>query len=427
MIWSKKKEDKLLRLQGESGKSPYWRRIRNRFFAHRSAKWSLYILGGLVFVGLFADFLANEKPIYCQYQGKTYWPIFQSYFVDMGISEWSDEVKLLDWHSAQYQSVILPLIPYSAKYLDRNNAGFKKPLGEQNIKSNRYRHWLGTDQIGRDIAAGMINGTRISLAVGLLSMLVASIIGILLGMMAGYFGDSDVKVTIWRFFISLLCLAYFLFLILHSVSYLSLPWFVAIFGVLIFIVTWVGKLDHQIGKRIPFFSKEITIPVDILVMRLIEVINSFPALFTILAIVAIVNQPSIIYLMMVIGLIRWTGIARFTRAEMLKIRTAGYITAAKGLGIPTRSILLRQALPNALPPVLITIAFGIAGAILLESFLSFLGIGVDPSEVSWGSLLQIARQNFSHWWLALFPGLAIFLAVTIFNLIGDGLTKAMEG
>ncbi|MBT8220690.1 MAG: ABC transporter permease [Bacteroidia bacterium] len=407
--------------------SPYWKRIKNRFFSIPSAKWSLYIFGLLVFIGVFADFLANEKPIYCKYNGKTYWPVVQGYLVDLGWSSWDDDVLLLDWHTAIYESSILPLIPYSAKYIDRENAGFKKPFGLQNIASNRYRHWLGTDQIGRDIAAGMINGTRISLAVGLLSMLVASIIGISLGLFAGYYGDREAKVSRFKVLIYLACTMYLLFFLLHSASHFTLLWTFLVI-VAIFLITWLlVNLSTYIENRLPFLGKKITIPVDIIVMRLIELINSFPALFTILAIVAIVNRPSIIILMMVIGFIRWTGIARFTRAEMLKTRSAGYITAAKGLGIPDSQIIWRQALPNALPPVLITIAFGIAGAILLESFLSFLGIGVDPSQVSWGSLLQIARQNFSNWWLALFPGIAIFIAVSIFNLIGDGLTRAMEG
>ena len=173
-------------------------------------------------------------------------------------------------------------------------------------------------------------------------------------------------------------------------------------------------------------QKQVAIPFDMIIMRIIEVINAFPALFTILAIVAVIARPSIILLMMAIGLIRWTGIARFTRAEMLKVRETGYIQSAKGLGLGDWHIITKQALPNVLPPILITIAFGIAGAILLESFLSFLGIGIDAGQVSWGSLLQTARQNFTNWWLALYPGLAIFITVTVFNLIGNALTQAME-
>jgi len=422
MFWNRKKEDKLLE-DHKHHQNAYGHRVRIQFWKQRSSRWAVYMLGVLLFVGVFADFIANEKPIYCQYQGKIYWPILNTYLVDLGWGSWDEEVKYLDWHEADYDKVVLPLIPYSATYLDGANSGFRKPFGPQNLKSERYRHWLGTDQLGRDIAAGMVRGTRISLAVGLLSMFVAGLIGIVLGMVAGYYGDRDARTSRLRFVIYILGTLYVLFLLLVSSSYIS--FWTLIFAIIITvgISSIMAKVSDHIG--IPSLQKKIAIPWDIMIMRLIEVINSFPALFTILAIVAVINKPSIILLMIVIGLIRWTGVARFTRAEMLKVRSSGYIQAAKGLGLSDWRILYKQALPNVLPQIMITIAFGIAGAIMLESFLSFLGIGVDASEVTWGSLLQTARQNFTNWWLALFPGLAIFITVTVFNLIGNGLTEAM--
>ena len=422
MFWNRKKEDKLLHNHNaQSG--AYGQRIRTQFWRQRSSRWSVYMLGILVFIGVFADFIANEKPIYCQYQGETYWPIVKTYVVDLGLGSWDEKVKYLDWHDANYDKVILPPIPYSATYQDRDNTGFKKPYGPQNLKSGRYRHWLGTDQLGRDIAAGMVRGTRISLAVGLLSMFVASVIGIVLGMIGGYYGDKDARTSRGRLVIYLLGVFYILFLMLVSSNHIALGSLTLAIIITVGVTYGLLKVSDRID--ISGLQKQVSIPWDIMIMRLIEVINSFPGLFTMLAIVAVVNKPSIILLMMIIGLIRWTGIARFARAEMLKVRSSGYIQAAKGLGLSDWRILYKQALPNVLPPILITIAFGIAGAILLESFLSFLGIGVDASEVTWGSLLQTARQNIGNWWLALFPGLAIFITVTVFNLIGDGLTKAM--
>jgi peptide/nickel transport system permease protein len=130
--------------------------------------------------------------------------------------------------------------------------------------------------------------------------------------------------------------------------------------------------------------------------------------------------------MVIIGLIGWTSIARFIRAELLRIRNLSYIEAARAMGFSEFQILLKHAIPNALGPVLITLAFGIASAILLESTLSFLNIGVSDEDVSWGKLLSYARQREEAWWLAVFPGLAIFITVTIFNLIGEGLSDAFE-
>jgi peptide/nickel transport system permease protein len=129
--------------------------------------------------------------------------------------------------------------------------------------------------------------------------------------------------------------------------------------------------------------------------------------------------------MVVIGVTSWTGIARYIRAELLKIRSLEYIEAANSLGFSNFRTLLKHAIPNALSPVLIAIAFGIASAILTESSLSFLGFGSGDS-VTWGSLLSSARQSPQAWWLAIFPGFAIFITVTVFNLIGEGLTDAMD-
>ena len=129
--------------------------------------------------------------------------------------------------------------------------------------------------------------------------------------------------------------------------------------------------------------------------------------------------------MIIIGFIRWTTIARFIRAELLRVRSLEYIEAAHAMGFSNWRIIVRHAIPNSIGPVLITIAFGVASAILIEAFISFLGIGVN-GEVTWGMLLRWARDNTMAWWLAIFPGLAIFITVTIFNLIGDGLTEALD-
>ena len=166
---------------------------------------------------------------------------------------------------------------------------------------------------------------------------------------------------------------------------------------------------------------------DFIVMRGVEVLNSIPTLFLLLAIMAVVRTPSILYIMVIIGLVRWTGIARLVRAELLKVRQQDYILAARAMGFSSWRILFRHALPNSLSPVWTTLAFGIAGAILLEAFLSFLGIGLPVEEVTWGSLLrQISGSNTRAWWLAVFPGLAIFITVLAFNLIGERLSDILD-
>jgi peptide/nickel transport system permease protein len=165
--------------------------------------------------------------------------------------------------------------------------------------------------------------------------------------------------------------------------------------------------------------------VDMLVSRLIEVVMCVPTLILILAMVAIVERPTIWHIMGVIGVTGWTTIARLTRAEFLKLRQADFVTAAEALGAGRFRIMFRHILPNALAPVLVPITFGIASAILIESSLSFLGLGPQGSP-SWGNLLNKAPGHLDMWWLIVFPGGAIFLAVLAYNLIGEGLQEATD-
>ena len=136
--------------------------------------------------------------------------------------------------------------------------------------------------------------------------------------------------------------------------------------------------------------------------------------------------PSLFFIMIIIGLTSWVGIARLTRSQFLQVRSYDYVSAARSLGYSNSRIMFRHILPNAVGPILIPAAFGVAGAILAESGLSFLGVGVPAEAITWGSLLAGARSNAAAWWLVLMPGLAIFVTVTLYNLLGDGLRDALD-
>lgn len=165
---------------------------------------------------------------------------------------------------------------------------------------------------------------------------------------------------------------------------------------------------------------------DMLLSRLIELVMCIPTLVLILALLAIVENPTIWHMMAVIGCTSWTGIARLARAEFMKLRESDYVVAARAIGIRPLRIMFRYILPNALAPVLVPITFGIASAILIESGLSFLGFGAPPPNPSWGTLLNAGRTNLQLWWLIVFPGTAIFLAVLAYNLVGEGLQEATD-
>ncbi|MCF8246392.1 MAG: ABC transporter permease [Saprospiraceae bacterium] len=429
-MFFQKKANKLAE-QATLAQSP-WSLVRRRFRKRRLALWSWRVLLVLGFVALFGDFIANEKPLYCKLGGEAFFPVLKQYAVDMGFAKWNPIFLQKSWDEHEYEAVVFPIIPYSSSSLDLKNNNYRSPFGQQTLKSWRWRHWLGTDQSGRDVAAGMVAGTRVALLVGIISMGIATLIGLLLGSLAGYFGDDRMWVS-WPGLVLNLLAAFFAWFygfkargftlseaakqgglggeLLKSLAIVALVFLVA------------NGLSALFNKFVQ--TRKITLPLDLLIMRAIEVMNSIPGLLLLLALVAVLEKSSISYVMAIIGLLRWTSIARYLRAELLKIRNLGYIEAARAMAFPNRRILLRHALPNAIGPVLITVAFGVASAILLESTLSFLGIGLGAEGLTWGSLLKMARQNHSAWWLAVFPGAAIFVTVTIFNLIGDGLSEAM--
>jgi peptide/nickel transport system permease protein len=164
--------------------------------------------------------------------------------------------------------------------------------------------------------------------------------------------------------------------------------------------------------------------VDLVIQRMIEITMSVPTLFVILTVMAFLENRSIFHIMLAIGLVRWTGIARLVRGEFLRLRNLDFVTAAVALGYPRRRIIFEHILPNALGPVLISAAFGVASAILLESTLSFLGLG-DLTAPSWGQILQEGYAT-GAWHLILAPGFAIFLTVSALNLAGDGLRDALD-
>jgi peptide/nickel transport system permease protein len=218
------------------------------------------------------------------------------------------------------------------------------------------QHLLGTDQLGRDVLSRMIMGSRISLLVGFVSIGIATLIGIILGALAGYYGG------------------------------------------------WI----------------------DNIIMRFVDIMLCFPTFFLILAVIAVL-EPSIWNIMIVIGVTGWMGVARLVRAEFLSLMDREFVLAARAAGASDFRIIFRHVLPNAFAPLLVAATLGVAAAILTESALSFMGIGVQPPTPSWGNMLTAGKDNLEiAWWLSLYPGLAILITVLGYNLLGEGIRDAID-
>lgn len=190
--------------------------------------------------------------------------------------------------------------------------------------------------------------------------------------------------------------------------------FVAV-GIAIMIGIVIGSMAGFYGGR-----------TDAILMRFVDIMLAFPTFFLILAVIAIL-EPNIFTIMAVIGVTSWMDVARLVRAEFLSLKERDFVDAARTLGISNTRLIFRHILPNALSPVFVAATFGVAGAILIESSLSFLGLGVQPPDPSWGNILTAGKDNIEvAWWLSLYPGLAILVTVLSYNLVGEGLRDALD-
>ncbi|MEZ4908386.1 MAG: ABC transporter permease [Saprospiraceae bacterium] len=353
-------------------------------------------LGTFVFIGIFADFIANDKAIIARQNGHIIFPIFSKNNIN----------------SENQHPIISPIIKYSFNTIDLKNAGYVSPFGKQELDKEQQRHFLGTDLYGRDVLAGLIHGTQVALIVGFGSMFLAFIIGMLMSLFPSYYSDKGLKIRWTEFVILIISLLFIIYISVYN-KYLNtkisdVALFFNIFAIILFLI-----------KKLKWEGRYISLPMDTLSTTTINIIQALPSGFLVIVLISLFRISSMMNIILVIGLLVWPTIARYIRAEVLKVKEERFIESSKILGLSDWHIVSRHILPYTLSPVLVALSYGFAGTILMESTLSFLSIGTPAEHVSWGTLLSDARQNMSAWWLAVFPGLAIFLSILLFNSLAS--------
>lgn len=294
----------------------------------------------------------------------------------------------------------------------------------------RQPHLLGTDQLGRDVLVNILYGARTAFYISVPVMALATVLGLALGTGAGFYGDTGYSTSRSKLLLSSIGLLwvgyYWLYLpvqltMLGSGTGMLLASFAAgIVGLLL-----LSAVLSLLQRKLSFLRHKVAVPVDQLVLRLTEAMSTIPR-FVLILVLASFMPPSVLLLSFIISLTVWTGIARLARAEMMRIRQLPYFEAALSIGLNTRQLIWRQAMPNLLGPVLVAFTFGLGGLLALESTLSFLNIGVPTTLVSWGRMIADVQSNTAAWWLVAFPGALLTLTILALYTCSHYLSKVFS-
>jgi len=360
--------------QGQSFRALVIRRFRR----NRQGMLGLVVVLLLVFTAAVAPLVANDRPIVAQYKGETVFPAFTTY-VDTWVPWQSIRFELKSFELGESAEGEAGYFPFSDHYPALEGRSWKEVRDAEEMgfavwppipwHPNKFDAEAIKRRPGEDDQhwLGTDDHGR--------DVLARLIHGTVVAMMVGLFSQ-----------------------------------------------TLAGSIGITLGLAAGFLGGW----VDMVLSRLTEVVMCFPTFFLIIAVIAFV-EPSIVNIMAVLGLVGWTGIFRLIRGEVLRVRDLDFVVAARALGVPGVRIMFRHVLPNAISPIFVALAFGVAASVLVETSLSFLGFG-DPNAPSWGEIVQQGRLyiNQGLWHLTVYPGFAIFLTLTAFNLFGQGLRDALD-
>jgi peptide/nickel transport system permease protein len=378
-------------------------------------RYKIYI--ALLLLVIFTPLISNNRPLYVNLYGEKFFPAFtgndiiiaggRAYNLNLQLPEeayaW---YPIIPWKAGQSDLLNIYSGPAEVQYMrTANGSTVKMPL--------RSRHWLGTDSRGSDVLAGILSGLRYSMFIALVAVLTALLAGLAAGAAAGYFGNNGLRMQrvelIWHS-IAIFYSAWYFYTAGSAEHFISDA---AITGVIYIAGLVLLRRMKNVGR-----TKSIGVPVDSIIMRIIEVLTSMPRLILILSLAALL-RPTYLNLALILGLSLSPEVARFVRAQVLQIRTADFITAAKALGFGDARILFNHILRNGAGPLIVLLCFAFANVMLTEAGLAFIGVALPQDAVTWGSLLSSARENFSAWWLIVFPGGCLLAVVYHLNRLAD--------
>ena len=316
----------------------------------------------LLLVAIFAPLLAGHTALVIKKEGSWEFPILKA------------SKTTMDYKRESADLIVLPLIPFSSSEIPKESKGYLSPGSTVMINNREYKHILGTDRLGRDVLAGLIRGCRRSLSVALLSGILACCLGGIIGLLSGFWGNQDLKIKRGHFFILFAIFIYVLFLISNAL--LSPILALVLIGTFVLILFWIPVRSN----------KKFNLPIDWLALRGIEIIKAIPALILIMAFnPVLIRQSNILLFSMMISFLTWPIYARLIRGEVIKRKANDFVIGAKIGGQSPGKIMFSYLLPEIIGPIIVQFAFHLAQIILLESALSFLGIGLPLTEVTWGS------------------------------------------
>jgi len=316
-------------------------------------RFETWVSSGYLFLLVIISYILNIKILH---------GIVHEKKEEEGVSEWAIGWRRFKQNKRAIIGLVILAVLYSVALLAPVISPHD-PISQKNVLNVRFlppsfdtSYLLGTDGFGRDLLSRIIYGSRISLFIGFISVILSVTIGSLVGVTAGYFGS------------------------------------------------WV----------------------DGALMRLVDLMLGFPRFFLLLIVIAFVG-PSIFWIIAVLGLTGWMGIARLVRGQVLSLKEQEFILATRALGVRTFRILFKHLIPNTMAPIIVYSTLLIGNVILLEAGLSFLGLGVQPPTPSWGNIINLGRFNLiDAWWISTFPGFAIVITVVTFNIVGDALRDAFD-